>query len=124
MASALEVRKIIRKYLAGDIELQSFAEAFEDQYSALIVAKDMESLILGDRVQALLGRVSSKFANESDLKNWLLPLSVEPVNQVINIQCAWAPTVNHYLGEGTYPEPRFSGTSPGMVFGSPVVLGR
>lgn len=77
MVSASHVRELIRNYLAGALDLQQFADRFEAQYSELNAGGDQDALELGDRVEALLGRVSAGYSSENDLKSWLLPLSID-----------------------------------------------
>lgn len=121
MASAFEVRKIICNYLSGGISLHEFAEMFESHYSDIIIARKQEDVILADRIQAMLGRVSSEYSSEAELREWLLPLSVEPVNTLIGVPSFREP-LNQYFGFGASRASSSSDTSPAVVFGSTVVL--
>lgn len=125
MISASEIRELARNYLSGALNIQQFAENFENQYSEINIACDLEALSLGDRIQALLGRVSAGYASERDFQEWLVPLSREPlsVNMFIGFSSSFPASVNHFaVGEIAFPASGVSGTSPGVVFGSALCL--
>jgi len=124
MASASQIRELLRSYLECKIDLQQFAERFESLYSVVNMANDFNVLSLADQIEAYLGRVSSGYSGEDDLKAWLQVLSVEPeeqVNQMIVISpFPLAPSVNRVgVGEKPYRASfASSDTSPEGVFSS------
>jgi hypothetical protein len=114
MVSASHVRELIRNYLAGALDLQRFADCFEAQYSELNAGGDQDALELGDRVEALLGRVSAGYSDENDLKSWLLPLSIDfapPSVFMFGVAPVSQQVVGEFAFQGSFGA---SGTSPLM----------
>lgn len=104
MASASKIREVVRSYLSGAIDIQKFAECFENQYSEVNRASDPEAIALGDRIQAFLGRVSAGYSSERDLLAWLIPVSREPISVNIIIGMPAFPTsVNRLVEEEQFP---------------------
>ena len=121
MVSACQIRELLRSYLSGVVDLQSFAEQFESLYSDLNISGESEALAIGDRVQGHLARVSSGYSSENDLRAWLLPLSAESAsaNMIVGVG-PFPVSINQLvMEERAFPaSPASSGTSPAVVFGS------
>jgi hypothetical protein len=100
MVSASQIRDLIRSYLSGSLNLQRFADAFEDIYSRINVARDSEILALGDHIQVLLSRVSSKLASENDLRGWLQSLYQTFNSDGASVQLDRAPVTTYCNDEG------------------------
>lgn len=100
MASVPQIRGLIRGYLSGEIDLQSFSDEFDSVYAELNHLGSPDSLEIADKVQVFLARISSHLASESDLKSWLLPLSSEQVSANIIVTMSSVPSsVNHVVVE-------------------------
>lgn len=77
MASVPQVRELLRSFLSGGLDLQNFADQFDDLHSEISVAGDPRLVALGDEIAAYLGRVSAELVGEIELKQWLFPLSFD-----------------------------------------------
>jgi hypothetical protein len=121
MVSTSQVRELIRCYLSGALDLKNFAENFESLYSDINISCESEALALADRVQRFLGRVSSGYYAENDLRTALYPLAGEPLaaNTMIGVP-PFNLSVNHFVVEerASPVSSASSGTSPAVVFGS------
>jgi len=92
MVSVSQIRELLRRYLSGEMDLQGYAESFEDQYSELNIGPASEALSLADRVQGLLGRCSAGYCDEAELKRSLASLSFdEPLaaNKMETVNSWW-----------------------------------
>jgi len=115
MASVSKIRELLRRYLSGSLDLKGFADCFESQYSDLNIGNDSDALMLGDQVEALLGRVSAGYSNENDLKSWLLPLSADFVSLPSIFMFGVAPLNQQVVEEFAFQgSSEASGTSPLM----------
>jgi hypothetical protein len=78
MASVSKIRDLVRRYLHGEVALKEFADRFEDLYSEANIGNQPDVLAFADCVEAFLGRVAAGYSSESDLVQWLEPLSCDP----------------------------------------------
>jgi hypothetical protein len=122
MAAIPEIRSLIRRYLSSSVELQEFADLFEDHYSEMNLGNDAQALAFGDEVEAYLGRVSAGLINENELKVLLFPLSFDcPVsaNLVVGSVQLFSVSLNQPAEGRAFPvQTVTSDTSRGVVFGS------
>lgn len=126
MVSVSQLREVVRQYLSGSLELQNFADRFEEQYSEIALGRDLQALALADEIAAYIGRVSSGFWSESELKESLFPLSFDlslSANVLLGSAQMFPLSVNQQLvGKAFQEEAGSSDTSPAVVFGLPQLL--